>query len=131
MLLHAIYLWAFTPEIAEARNKFAQVRQHMGTNWFIERIGLCVCGMDQLRRFHVSIRRSPNGGLDATLVRELTALDLPIGNNLLNRYNIHVSERVWTYLFDGQQPRERYQIDKPVVVWFCASGPVLGIPPQG
>ena len=130
MLLRAVYLWAFTPNISDALTIFKQLRQQMGNNtWYIERIGLCSPETGQLRTFYVDIQRAPSGSYTARISSEaiVGGQGVPLFS-LNDRYGIHVSERILGYLFNGQEPTQRFNISKPVVLWFTTAGPTLGFP---
>lgn len=128
LLIRSVYLWSFTNNIGESRSLFSRLRQVMGNVWLIERIGLCVAGSAKLRQFNVDVRRSANGRYEATICKEITTGSTPGSVSLVGRFGIHISDWMLSYLFDGQEPRERYGIQKPVVLWFNASGPSLGVP---
>ena len=71
----------------------------------------------------------PVEGYYAEIAEELTAKDPEASDlSLERRDNIHVPPKVMAYLFDGQDPTERYNISKPVTLWFTAAGPSLGFP---
>lgn len=128
-LLQAVYLWAFTSEVQKARQLFSSLRQQTNTGWFVERIGLCAVGTAELRTFYVDVQRTASGRYEAKIAQENThgtKLDM----DLRGRYGIHISERMLSYLFDGQAPCSRYNIQKPVVIWFTSNGPSLGLPPR-
>ena len=134
ILLQAVYSWAFTSQYSESKSKFYDLRQRMNSDWLIERIGLCSCDDGHLRVFRVNIRRRRNEwypveGYYAEIAEELTAKDPEASDlSLERRDNIHVPPKVMAYLFDGQDPTERYNISKPVTLWFTAAGPSLGFP---
>lgn len=128
LLIQAVYLWSFTRNIGESKELFSRLRQDMDNVWFIELIGLCDEGTTNLRKFNVDIRRNANGRYEATICAEITPGSSPNSRLLVGRYGIHVSDWMLSYLFDGQEPRERYGIQKPVALWFSANGPSLGLP---
>ncbi len=129
-LFQAVYLWSFTSDIARARAIFSQLRQQMGNNWFVERIGLCVPGQKKCRTFYVDVERISSGNYNAKISQEITRRENET-MDLRGRFGIHISDRMMHYLFEGQDPHSRYNIPKPVVLWFTASGPVLGLEPGG
>jgi hypothetical protein len=126
-LINALYLWVFTNSVSEALQEFHLLRQRFGSDWFIERIGLCHEETGRLCQFHVNINKNSTGKLTATIQKSIEA-NGQIFDNVVGRYGIHVSERVLEYLFEGQPATERYSLHKPVVLWFNAQGPTLGIP---
>lgn len=130
-MFRAIYLWAYTPNVMDANRIFADLRQKIGYKWFIERIGLCVPKTKTMRRFRVNVRRTPNGKYDAEICHEFDMGGTEKPMSLCGRFNIHVSDRMIDYLFDGQKPCMRYNIQKPVVIWFNAAGAVLDVPHPG
>ena len=98
-----------------------------GCVWFIERMGLCKIGTNELREFNVDIQRTASGNFEARLCKEISneKVDAIIG--LVGRKGIHVSDKVLKYLFDGQPPRDRFNIPKKVSIWFTAQGASLGM----
>lgn len=71
-LLQAVYLWSFTSDVGRARDIFSQLRQQMGSNWYVERIGLCVPGQKKLRTFYVDVERIASGNYSAKIAQEIT-----------------------------------------------------------
>lgn len=128
LLFQAIYLWSYTPNVIDANSIFSNLRQKIGYNWFIERIGLCTPQTKRMRRFHVNVRRTPGGKYVAEICHEINTVEAREPFSLQGRGNIHISERMLDYLFDGQMPCVRYNILKPVVIWFNAAGAILDIP---
>jgi len=128
-LFQAVYLWSFTSDVGQARTIFSQLRQQMGSNWFVERIGLCVPGQNKLRTFYVDVERISSGNYNAKISQEITSEKTSAMIDLRGRFGIHISDYMFSYLFDGQPPHNRYNICKPVVLWFTAKGPILGIAP--
>ena len=43
----------------------------------------------------------------------------------------HRPKNVSVYLLDNQELHEQRRITKPVVIWFNAAGPILGVPYKG
>lgn len=127
--LQAVYLWSSTTDVGQARTLFSQLRQQMGSNWFVERLGLCVPGQKRLRTFYVDVQQSSSGNFNARISEETTSMP---GNvlDLRGRFGIHISDYMMAYLFDGQAPCSRYRIQKPVTLWFTATGPTLGLAPN-
>lgn len=127
LMINAVYEWVFGGDIRKSLSLFESLRQQWrGKNWFVERIGLCLPETTQMMTFHVDILRTASHKYRATICKVSSGTQ-----KLLNRYNIYVSTAVLDYLFDNQPPRERYHINKPVVIWFNAEGPVLGLPVRG
>lgn len=126
-IIKGIYLWTYTNNIAEAKQVFSSARLNMGNEWFFERIGLCIEGTNRLRQFNIDIKRNSHGKYEATIKRELAVNGKVGDSNIIGRYGIYVSDWVLSNLFDGQQPRERYDIPKPVVIWFNSQGALLGL----
>lgn len=129
-LIQAVYLWSFTSNVGQARTIFSQLRQQMGSNWFVERIGLCVPGQKKLRTFYVDVERIASGNYNAKISQEITS-EKDGAMDLRGRFGIHISDYMLSYLFDGQTPHNQYGIHKPVVLWFTANGPVLGPSKEG
>jgi hypothetical protein len=121
-LIEAIYLWTYTSNIREALDRFNTLRQNSGSTWFVERIGLCESNR-QLRRFNISIRRNPAGQFTAQVERELGSTK----TDLIGRYGIHISDYVLNALLKGKRASETSVIKTPVVIWFNAQGPTLGL----
>lgn len=125
LLLQAVYLWSFTSDVGRARTIFSQLRQQIGSSWYVERIGLCVPGQKTLRSFYVDVERNSSGNYAARIAQEITGKNDKV-MDLRGRYGIHISQAMQNYLFDGQMPRSLFCIRKPVTIWFTASGPSLG-----
>lgn len=128
--IDAMYRWIYTKEVRDALSMFSNARQEMrraGCVWFIERMGLCKTGTNELREFNVDIQRTASGNFEARLCKEISneKVDATIG--LVGRKEIHVSDKVLKYLFDGQPPRDRFNIPKKVSIWFTAQGASLGV----
>ena len=125
LLLQAVYLWSFTSDVGQARTIFSQLRQQMGSSWYVERIGLCVPGQKTLRTFYVDVERNVGGNYTARIAQEITRGSSTV-MDLRGRYGIHISPAMQNYLFDGQTAHSQYCIRKPVTIWFTANGPSLG-----
>ena len=124
LLINAVYKWSYGGDIRRSLDLFDRLRQQWrGKDWFVERIGLCLPGKTQMMIFHVDIVRTAANKYRAKICYVSSGVQA-----LYGRYNIYVSDSVLEYLFDGQLPRERYNINKPVVIWFNAEGPALGRP---
>lgn len=125
LMINAIYEWVFGGDISESLCLFESLRQQWrGKNWFVERIGLCRPGTAEMMTFHVGVVRTASHKYRAQICKVLSKEELKIQN----RRNIYISPTVLDYLFDNKPPRELYSINKPVVIWFNAEGPVLGLP---
>ena len=125
LLLQAVYLWSFTSDVGQAKTIFSQLRQQMGSSWYVERIGLCVPGQKTLRTFYVDVERNVGGNYTARIAQEITRGSSTV-MDLRGRYGIHISTAMQNYLFDGQTAHSQYCIRKPVTIWFTANGPSLG-----
>lgn len=130
LMLQGIYQWVYgNPN--QARMIFSQLRHQMGSDWFIERIGLCRPASGQkgvLRLFYVDVMRNQASNYTAKLREEQTTshnIQLP---SVIGRYGIHISDHMLDYLFDSQGAQNMYGLQKPVTVWFNGNGPTLGLP---
>ena len=131
--IDAMYRWIFTPGVGDALSMFSNARQEMrrvGCVWFIERVGLCKPGTGELTEFNVDIQKNSSGNFEARLCKEFVDDKVDTIMELVGRRGIHVSDKMLKYLFDGQPPKESYNIQKKVSIWFTGQGASLGMPKE-
>lgn len=131
--IDAMYRWIFTPGVGDALSMFSNARQEMrraGCVWFIERVGLCKPGTSELTEFNVDIQKNSSGNFEARLCKEFADDKADTIVELVGRRGIHVSDKMLKYLFDGQPPKESYNIQKKVSIWFTGQGASLGMPKE-
>ena len=127
LFIRAIYQWVYGNNIREAKDLFRKTDSLLRPGrWFIERIGLCRTGSSEQREFYVDIVRTSEG-FAARISKELgdDPYSRPIGNE---RINLPKNKNVVAYLLGTQEAYAKKGITKPVVIWFNAAGPTLGIP---
>ena len=126
LFIRAIYLWVYGNNVREAKDLFRRTDSLLRPGrWFIERIGLCRTGTNEQREFYVDIVRAQSEKYTARIRKEKG--EDPY-STLIGIDGIHLPKTVITYLLDSPEIQERRGITKPVVIWFNAAGPTLGIP---
>ena len=129
LFLHAIYLWVYDNNPKGAKDIFKQVERLLKPGrWYIERIGLCKTGTNEQRVFYVEIIKGPYDNYTAQIWKENGEDEY---STIKGMKGIYIPKNVSVYLLDNQELHEQRRITKPVVIWFNAAGPILGVPYKG
>lgn len=136
VMLRMIYTWCYT----QNRNEFEQLRDRQGmlrgNEWYFEKICICNPGKDEPKQFIINLVKNHNSSKNeyiATIAESIDArnrgkMDL-IEANIVgkSKKSIHVPARVKEILLNGRREQEIFKVEQPVVIWFNAKGPQIGI----
>lgn len=138
VMLRMIYLWCFTKN----KDEFEQLRDRQGmlrgNEWYFERICVCNPGKQEPKQFIINLVKSTNSSKNeyiATIAESVDAkkrggmMDM-IENNLVgsSKKTLHVPVRIKEILLNGRKEQNVYRVEQPVVIWFNAKGPQIGLP---
>lgn len=132
VFLRMMYVWCFTKDGKAFEN--LQNRQNMlKTNeWYFERVCLCNVGTKTPKLFKVNLqpRKGTKNKYNATIVAPVEGVNDEIENNVKNR-QVHVPDSVAQELMGKGIGDAKFNINQPVLVWFNAKGPQIGLPEKG
>lgn len=132
VFLRMMYVWCFTKD-ARAFQELQGRQNMLNTNeWYFERLCLCNVGtkVPKLFRVNLQLRKGTKNKYSATIVAPVERTNDEIENNVKNR-QVHVSDFVAQELMGKEFGVAKFNIDQPVVVWFNAKGPQIGLPEKG
>lgn len=133
VMLRMVYLWCFSKNntaFEEVRNRQKMLRSN---DWYFERICLCNPATSNPKCFLVNLqlRRGTNNKYRATVVSSIAeangnASDVIESN--VDGKQVHVPENVAQVLMGNEFGNDKFNIEQPVVIWFNAKGPQIGLP---
>lgn len=132
VFLRMIYVWCFSKD----KHEFEDLRDRQNmlkTNeWYFERICLCNVGTNTPKLFKVDLqlRKGTNNKYDAIVVASSDGIKDEMALNIKNR-QVHVPEFVAQELMGKEFGNSKFNINQPVVIWFNAKGPQIGLPEKG
>lgn len=135
VLLRMIYVWCFTRDetaFANLRNRQAMLSTN---DWYFERICLCDLGTDVPKQFKINLqlKRGTENKYLATIVSSLEenrteGRDIMESN--IHGKQVHVPAAIAQQLLGNEFGSEKYNVSQPVIVWFNAKGPQIGLQRQ-
>lgn len=135
VLFRMIYVWCFTRDKTEFES--LRNRQNMlSTNdWYFERICLCDPGTDVPKQFKINLqlKRGTENKYVATIVSSLEENGAEkrdiVGSNIHGK-QVHVPVAIAQQLLGNVFGSEKYNVSQPIIVWFNAKGPQIGLQRQ-
>lgn len=130
--LRGVYEWLYG-NIANCKGYFNKAKECVkGNNKIIntDTLILCAEGTSTPRIFGVQVERQEGRKYRAKVIREFSGVT-DLEPKMRERYNLHVSDAVVKYLFDGM-PKAQVQVsNKRCVIRFNLIGAQIGIPQNG
>ncbi len=137
VMLRMIYTWCFTrsnDEFEQLKNRQELLR---GNEWFFDRVCLCNPGVTEPKQFIVNLVQNRNSSKNeyiATIVESIDAkkrggkMDV-IESNIVgrSRKTVHVPAKIKEIILNGDKGKDFYKVEQPVVIWFNAKGPQIGL----
>lgn len=138
VMLRMIYIWCFTRN----KDEFEQLRDRQGllrgNEWYFEKICICNPGTSEPKQFIINLiknRSSNKNEYIATIADSVDAMkrggkrdaieSIIVGST---QKPLHVPARIKEILLNGRKGQDVFKLDQPVVVWFNAKGPQIGLP---
>ena len=137
VMLRMIYIWCFTRN----KDEFDQLRDRQGllrgNEWYFEKICICNPGTSEPKQFIINLiknRSSNKNEYIATIAESVDATKRggkrdAIESNIVGstKKPLHVPARVKEILLNGRKGQDVFKVDQPVVIWFNAKGPQIGL----
>ncbi len=138
VMLRMIYTWCFT----RSKEDFEQLRDRQGllrgNEWYFEKICVCNPGISEPKQFIVNLVKNHNSSKNeyiATIAESVDAkkrggkMDV-IESNIVgsSKKIVHVPARIKEILLNGRKGQDIFKVEQPVVIWFNAKGPQIGLP---
>lgn len=137
IMLRMIYIWCFTKN----RDEFNQLRDRQGmlrgNEWYFEKICICNPGSEEPKKFIVNLIKNRNSDKNEYIATIAESLDSrkrggkmdAIETNIVgsSKKSLHVPSRIKEILLNGRTDQDVYKVDQPVVIWFNAKGPQIGL----
>ena len=138
VMIRMIYIWCFTrnkDEFDQLKNRQGLLR---GNEWYFEKICICNPGTTVPKQFIINLVKNRNSNKNeyiATIAESVDAKKrggkrdaietIIVGST---KKSLHVSARVKEILLNGRKGQDVFMVDQPVVIWFNAKGPQIGLP---
>ncbi len=138
VMLRMIYIWCFTRN----KDEFEQLRERQGllrgNEWYFEKVCICNPGTAEPKQFIINLEKNHNSNKNEYIATIAESIDankrggkrdeiesVIVGSN---KKVLHVPVRVKEILLNGRKGQDLFKVDQPVVVWFNAKGPQIGLP---
>jgi len=138
IMLRMVYIWCFTRNIDEFYRLKKRQGMLKGNEWYFDKIAICNPGTTEPKQFIINLVKDPDSNkneYNATIAESIDAkkrggrkdaIEASIVGN--SKKTVHVSARVKEILLNGHKGEDVYKLDQPVIIWFNAKGPQLGLP---
>ena len=138
VMLRMIYIWCFTRN----KDEFDQLRDRQGllrgNEWYFEKICICNPGTTEPKQFIINLVKNRNSSKNEYVATIAESVDAKKRGGKFDAIEsiivgsakkpLHVSARVKEILLNGRKGQDVFKVDQPVVVWFNAKGPQVGLP---
>ena len=133
VMLRMVYLWCFSKNktaFEEIRNRQEMLKSN---DWYFERICICNPATSEPKYFRVNLqlRKGTNNKYKATVVSSIAESREKVKDVIdsnVDGKQVHVPENVAQVLMGNEFGNEKFNIEQPIVIWFNAKGPQIGLP---
>ena len=138
VMLRMVYIWCFTRN----KDEFDQLRERQGmlrgNEWYFEKICICNPGTNIPKQFTINLIRNRYSAKNEYLATIAESIDAKNRGGRMDTIEttivgsskkpVHVPARIKEILLNGRKGQDIFKVEQPLVIWFNAKGPQIGLP---